>query len=139
MEKYISPAKSDSIAEVQNQLNQFVSVASMSESLISSNLMRGIFNLSFKAPEDIDIAVYAKDENDIFIADKFDSSEPNEKTGIIMFSNKFPLIVNEINVKQNIQNPFKIDIKCISDRDSNNKLLFVANNISKLIFSAKYQ
>ena len=49
MEKYISPAKSDSIAEVQNQLNQFVSVASMSESLISSNLMRGIFNLSFKS------------------------------------------------------------------------------------------
>ena len=67
MEKFIMPSEFDSISEVQFQLDQFLRVTEMAESLVSSQLIKGALNLNFKAPEDLKIAIYSKNKNDVLI------------------------------------------------------------------------
>jgi hypothetical protein len=136
MENFIKPSEFDSISEVQFQLDQFIRVTEMAESLVSSQLIKGALNLNFKAPEDLKIAIYSKNKNDVLIADKFDADE-EEKSGIILFDSKFPLIVDELRTFRNAKNPFKIDVDCIANREDS-RILYSAKNLSRLIFTVKY-
>jgi hypothetical protein len=53
MEKYITPANHDSLADVQEQIDRFIQISEAAESLISSGLMKGIFDITLKMPEDL--------------------------------------------------------------------------------------
>jgi hypothetical protein len=137
MEKYVTPGDHDSLADVQEQIDRFIQISEAAESLISSGLMKGIFDITLKMPENLVVAIYSRDVGHLHIADKFENNEV-EKTGMIIFDHKFPLVVNEISAKRNESNPNKVSVNCINSLIEGSRVRYIANNLSDLIFAVKY-